>query len=154
MFWISRLTFSRIMLVSSSNFSMRSETSEGRSSIGFMTAPVANAKDGWYFDFRVYLDLECCQGPKNRLLSFWVEGYKRGYGQVEIHSFSGVSMRFLLIVLGLIGTVAGAITLESHHESNRLFLGQGLMLGGLYFIGLGLATWDIINAIKDQRRQP
>jgi len=63
-------------------------------------------------------------------------------------------MRFLLIVLGLLGTGAGAITLESHHESNRLFLGQGIMLGGLFFIALGLATWDIINAIKDQRRQP
>ena len=64
-------------------------------------------------------------------------------------------MRFLLILVGLIGVVYGAIGVMRFRggiESETLFA-LGVMMGGLIFVGLGLATVDIVNVIKE-RRQP
>ncbi len=63
-------------------------------------------------------------------------------------------MRFLLILVGLIGVVGGAIGVNGGGPNSQILIAFGFMMGGLIFVGLGLATFDIVNAINNQRRQP
>ena len=65
-------------------------------------------------------------------------------------------MRYILIVLGLIGALLGAAGVGQHRgiPSSDMYLALGAMIGGLFFAGMGLATIDIVQAINNHRRQP
>jgi hypothetical protein len=65
-------------------------------------------------------------------------------------------MRYLLIVIGLLGAGGGTVALCNHRTrpDADMFLALGIMLGGLVCAAVGLATIDIVQAINNQRRQP
>ena len=66
-------------------------------------------------------------------------------------------MRYLLVIIGLLGAVVGAILVLQNlgfPPSREWFFHLMVMIGGMFFVGMGLAAIDIVSAINNQRRQP
>lgn len=61
-------------------------------------------------------------------------------------------MRYLLLVLGLLGLVVGFIVYESNTDTRNMTLSAVIMASGAVLLAAGAATVDIVEAIKANRR--
>src|SRR5262245_13839279 len=61
------------------------------------------------------------------------------------------AMRYLLFLLGLAGLAAGALCVGHGHPS-EMPVASALLVAGAVLFGLGGATIDIVEAIKNQPR--
>jgi hypothetical protein len=72
-----------------------------------------------------------------------------GYGVVK-----ELDMRYVLMVLGAIGLAMGFLMFANAHHSDHIPQATvALQLGGI-FLAVGMATVDIIEAIKGKRSRP
>lgn len=61
-------------------------------------------------------------------------------------------MRYLLLVLGLLGLIVGFIIYESNTDTRNMTLSAVIMASGAVLLAAGAATVDIVEAIKANQR--